>query len=68
MKGENIMDFIAAAKNVLSRNMGLKAGERFLVLCDETALRIGESLFAAGLHMDGVVARPRLLLDGRVAA
>ena len=45
------MDFLAAAKNLLDVNMGLKSGERLLVLYDETTLKIGESLFAAGTQL-----------------
>jgi leucyl aminopeptidase (aminopeptidase T) len=46
------MDFIGVAKRLLLENMGLKAGESLLVIYDETTLRIGESLFAAGLELD----------------
>lgn len=42
------MDLIAAARGVLETNMGLKPGERLLVLCDRTTEKIGNSLFAAG--------------------
>ena len=45
------MDFISAAKNLLEVNMGLKAGERLLVLYDDTTVKIGESLFAAGTQL-----------------
>lgn len=46
------MDFIGVAKRLLLENMGLKAGESLLVIYDETTLRIGESLFEAGLALD----------------
>lgn len=45
------MDFISAAKRLLLDNMALKAGESLLVIYDETTLRIGESLFEAGLEL-----------------
>ena len=41
-------DFIGTAKKLLGVNMGLKEGEKLLVLYDETTLKIGESLFIAG--------------------
>lgn len=41
-------DFIGTAKKLLGVNMGLKQGEKLLVLYDETTLKIGESLFTAG--------------------
>jgi leucyl aminopeptidase (aminopeptidase T) len=45
------MDFTGVAKRLLTDNMGLKAGESLLVVYDETTLRIGESLFQAGLAL-----------------
>ena len=41
-------DFIGTAKKLPGVNMGLKEGEKLLVLYDETTLKIGESLFIAG--------------------
>jgi hypothetical protein len=44
------MDFAGVARRILEENMGLKSSETFLVLYDQTTLRIGESLFeAAGM-------------------
>ena len=44
------MDFAGVARRILEENMGLKPSETFLVLYDQTTLRIGESLFeAAGM-------------------
>ncbi len=45
------MDFIGVSKRLLEDNMGLKAGESLLVIYDETTLRIGESLFNAGVAL-----------------
>ncbi len=45
------MDFIGTAKRLLTDNMGLKAGESLLVVYDGTTLRIGESLFEAGVQL-----------------
>lgn len=45
------MDFISAARRLLTDNMGLKEGESLLIVYDETTLRIGESLFEAGRQL-----------------
>jgi leucyl aminopeptidase (aminopeptidase T) len=45
------MDFVGVAKRLLTDNMGLAAGESVLVVYDETTVRIGESLFAAGIEL-----------------
>lgn len=56
-------DFIATAKKLLQTNMGLQKGEKLLILCDETTLKIGESLFAAGeeLQAEALLLRMPLL-------
>lgn len=45
------MDFIAVAKRLLTENMGLLASESLLVVYDETTIRIGESVFEAGVAL-----------------
>jgi leucyl aminopeptidase (aminopeptidase T) len=45
------MDFMETAKRLLTDNMGLRPGETLLVVCDETTLRIGETLFDAGRQL-----------------
>ncbi|MDR1979578.1 MAG: aminopeptidase [Synergistaceae bacterium] len=45
------MDIIEVAKRLLTDNMGLKTGETLLVVYDETTLRIGETLFEAGVQL-----------------
>ena len=43
------MELTEVSRRLLSENMGLNPGETLLVLYDETTLRIGESLFEAGV-------------------
>ena len=60
-------DFIATAKKLLQTNMGLQKGEKLLILCDETTLKIGESLFAAGEELEAealLLRMPRLPRSG----
>lgn len=45
------MDFIAVSKRLLTENMGLLPSESLLVVYDETTIRIGESLFEAGVAL-----------------
>jgi leucyl aminopeptidase (aminopeptidase T) len=45
------MDFMEIAKRLLTDNMGLQLGETLLVVYDETTLRIGETLFEAGVRL-----------------
>ena len=45
------MELTEVSRQLLRENMGLKPGETLLVLYDETTLRIGESLFEAGVAL-----------------
>ena len=56
------MDFIAVAKRLLTDNMGLRPGESLLVIYDETTLRIGESLFEAGVQLGAKALAVRMPL------
>jgi leucyl aminopeptidase (aminopeptidase T) len=61
------MDFITVSKRLLTDNMGLRASESLLVVYDETTLRIGESLFEAGMQLGAralALRIPPLLKNG----
>lgn len=59
------MNFTATAKRLLTDNMGLKEGESLLIVYDETTLRIGESLFEAGLQLGAKALALRMPLLSR---
>jgi leucyl aminopeptidase (aminopeptidase T) len=56
------MDFIETAKRLLTDNMGLRPEETLLVVCDETTLRIGETLFEAGRQLGAKAVALRIPL------
>lgn len=64
---DTVMDggFIETAKRLLRDNMGLREGESLLVVYDETAPRIGESLFEAGLELGARAAAMKIRKTGK---
>ncbi len=54
------VDFIDVSRRLLKDNMGLRSGERLIVIYDETTLRIGESLFLAGCDLGAKAAAIRI--------
>ena len=67
-RGVRNMDFVDVSKRLLKDNMGLVAGERLVVVYDETTLQIGESLFLAGCALGAKTAAIRIPVPERNGA
>lgn len=61
-------DMLQVARQVLQDNLGLRAGEQLLVIEDETTLKIGEALFAAGAQLGARALLLRIQPLGRSGA